>query len=220
MMEQLRQMPLTLGHHACPRSLSELADAPELTDGSLPLRLRIPPVTPGLDDALNALLARIGNRKDVTLVLNDWGTLARCAARKREGKLSAALCLGALLNTQDTDPVLQSWTQPQPDHLVWEEGGVTRLRWAPPPETLRAHWRSPSALHWTPLLHSLGVEEVEQCRQAIEPPPALPGFRVRCLPYAILSVLPCGGDCARCGGKEMTRCGKALRWDRNMLIAY
>ncbi len=217
-MEEIRNAPRTLGHHACPRGLTESADAPELGDAQMPLRLVIPPVTPGLSDAMEALLARIGRRENVTLVLNDWGTLARCAARKREGRLCAALCLGALLNTQDTDPVLYAWTQPQPDRTVLDEHGVTCLRWAPPPETLTEHWRCPSALHLTPLLRSLGVEEAELCRQAIEPPLEMPGLRTHRLPYEILTVQPCGGDCAHCGGTELVRCGRRFRWDRNMLV--
>ena len=215
---ELLKTPRTLGHHACPRSMKELSEAPELNDEAMPLRLVIPPVTPGRSDLLDDLLLRLAARENTTLVLNDWGTLAYCATQKKAGRLRAALCLGALLNAQDTDPVLQSWTQPQPDHLAAEARGIIRLRWTPPPETLTAHWRCPSALHWTPLLHALHVEEVELCRQAIEPPPEIPGFRVFRLPYAIVSVLPCGGDCSRCGGKALTRCGRPLRWDRNMLI--
>ena len=217
MMEERRDEALTFGHHACPRALRELAES-AFPDSSRPLRLVIPPVTSEHSADLDALLERIGEREHTVLVLNDWGTLARCAKKKKSGSLAAALCLGALLSAQDTDPVLEMWTRPQPDHLVIEEQGIARLRWAPPPETLREHWRCPSAKHWAPLLDSLGVKEIELCRQAIGPPPALPGFRVTVLPFAILSVLPCRGDCAHCGGKEMTRCGVKLQWDRSMPI--
>ncbi len=217
-MDARDKTPLTLGHHSCPRALRELSEAPETDRAARPLRLVIPPVTPELVGTLDALLDRISQRADVVLVLNDFGALSRCAARKKSGALSAALCLGALLSGQDTDPVLESWTCPQPDRVVADEDGFLRLRWAPPPETLMAHWRRPSAWHWAPLLRALGVEEIELCRQPLGPPLDLPGFRVTCLPYAILSVLPCGGDCARCGAKPMERCGKPLRWDRNLLL--
>ncbi len=210
-------MEQVLGHHSCPRSLKEMLSDPALSELGAPLRLVIPPVTPGLSERFALLLERIGTRTDVTLTLNDWGALAHCAARKREGRLAAVLCLGALLSGQDTDPVLETWTHPQPDHLVLREDGVVRLRWTPPPETLAAHWRCPSAVHMAPLLRSLAVEEVELCRQALEPPSGIPGFRISYLPYAILSVQPCGGDCARCGGPALRRCGKTLKWDRNML---
>ena len=209
--------PRSLGHHACPRALAEMTAALAQLPAGVPVRLTLPPVTPRLSDALAQLLEAAAGRSRVELVCNDWGTLARCGAWKRSHP-GVQLTLGALLAEQDTDPMLAVFTQPQPDRIVRDGSAAVRLRWVPPPPALTAHWQTPSALHRTDILRTLGVDAVELCRQALEPAADIPGLPVERLPYAILSVRPCCGDCAACGGKTVTRGGRRLYWDRNLLL--
>ena len=68
------------------------------------------------------------------------------------------------------------------------------------------------------MLRSLGVTGVELGLQALEPPPELPGITVRSLDFAVVSVFPCCGDCAHCGGQTIKRAGKSIYSDRNLLI--
>ncbi len=212
--------PTVLGHHGCPRALREIVETlPSFSDGqSSALRLVIPPLMPGLFADFEEILTRISQRERTELVLNDYGALYCAAARKRGGALKAELTLGVLLSGQETDPVLTDLTQPQDGGVFWESDGCVELRWSPPPEALQAHWRCPSALHQAGLLRSLGVTGVELGPQALEPPLELAGLRVRRLDSAVVSVFPCRGDCAHCGGQTVQRAGKRLYSDRNLLL--
>lgn len=212
--------PKVLGHNSCPRAIGEILDTlPFLTDDQpASLRLVIPPLTPGMFADFEVLLKQISQREETEIVLNDYGALRCAAARKRSGALKAKLTLGVLLAGQETDPVLAELTQFQESSVFWEPEGCAELRWSPPPEKLQAHWRCPSVVHQDEMFRSLGVTGIELGLQALEPVPELPGLSVRRLDFAVVSVIPCGRDCAHCGGRIIKRAGKHLFWDRNLLL--
>ena len=168
-------------------------------------------------DLVEYYLRNVDGVRDVKVYDRTCDVIVRFAG-ERSGVLKAELTLGVLLSGQETDPVLTDLTHPQEGGVFWEPDGCVELRWSPPPEALQAHWRCPSALHQAGLLRSLGVTGVELGSQALEPPPKLPGLRVRRLDHAVVSVFPCRGDCAHCGGQMIQRAGKCLYSDRNLLL--
>ncbi len=205
---------LVLGHRSCPRALREMPARLEGIARNTPVEAVLPPVTPFLEEILETVLSLLGEFEDACVTVNDWGTLYRVSQWKKGRK--ALLVLGALLNGQDSDPVIGLFCAPQPDKIVCEGDGAALLRWAPPPEELKRHWAEPSAFHLAGMLRDMGVDAVEAGLQALDiPEPA--DLTVRRLPWGVMSVKPCRGDCAKCGGGEIIRAGCRVFFDRNLL---
>ncbi|MBR4500674.1 MAG: hypothetical protein IKP22_02105 [Clostridia bacterium] len=205
---------LVLGHRSCPRGLREMPAQLERIARNVPVEALIPPVTPFLEGTLETVLSLLGEFEDASVTVNDWGTLDRVSQWKKGRR--ARLVLGALLNGQDSDPMIRVFCAPQPDKCVWEGGNAVLLRWAPPPEELKRHWAEPSAFHLAGMLRDMGVDAVETGLQALELTEAA-GLDVRRLDWGVMSVKPCRGDCAGCGGGEITRAGCRVFFDRNLL---
>ncbi len=186
---------------------------------TMPLRIILPPVTPGLEPCLDRilLLAAFYNN-NVEIIANDWGTLYRLAQWKRTCPHPTRLILGVLLSGQDTDPVLRCFTQPQPDRAVWAGEETVLLHWAPPPPTLTRHWSEPACFHLMSLLREMGVDAVELGLQPLPLPPCDGLLPIVHFPYGVLSVKPCRGQCASCGGPDSVRADCRLFFDRNLLL--
>lgn len=209
---------LTLGHHACPKALRELPARLRGLEEKPPIRLTLPPVTPPLVPFLEETLAIAETFSDVETAANDWGTLARLSEWKKNRAPSFKLILGALLSGQDTDPVLRLFLEPQPDTMVHSGQETVALRWSPPPMPLTLHWATPSAFHWTALLTEMGVDKIELGLQPLPLPDLHDHLPVASYPFGVLSVRPCCGDCAACGGPDKRRAGCRLFFDRNLLL--
>ena len=206
---------LVLGHRSCPRALKEMPAQLEMTARDIPVEAVLPPVTPSMEGTLETVLSLLAEFEDASVTVNDWGTLYRVSQWKKG--CPARLVLGALLNGQDSDPVIRLFCVPQPDRLVRERDGAVLLRWAPPPEELKRHWAEPSVFHLAGMLRDMGVDAVEAGTQALDIPEAA-GLPVRQLPWGVMSVKPCRGDCGECGGGEIIRAGCRVFYDRNLLI--
>ena len=216
-------LPLrAFGHSSCPRALSQALSGLARTDIAEPVSVTVPPVTPAMEESLETLLAAARDFRFVRFIVNDWGTLRRVAEWKRERRFPAELIVGVLLAGQDSDPVIRSFPEPQPDRKVTVGGETLLLQWTPPPETLRRHWAEPSALHLWEFLRAMGADGIELGLQALEIPAGgdVPFLLRR---EGVLSVRPCRGECGKCeicekfGGKEVPRSGAVLRFDRNLL---
>ena len=206
-----------IGHPACPARFME---AVEHLPVAGPARVMVPPVTPAVEAAFSRLLHEVADRGEVELSLNDWGALYRCAQLKRRGALRGSLTLGVLLAGQDTDPILAAFCRPQPQHPVMgDDGQALMARWAPPPEDLLRHWRTPSAFEWIPLLRELGVTRLELSAQPLLLPEQGPGLPVTLIRPAIVSVAPCRGRCDDCRGPDMRRGSVVIRRWENLLLS-
>ncbi len=214
-MNAVGEKRLVLGHRSCPRALREMPARLEGIARNTPVEAVLPPVTPFLEETLETVLSLLEEFEDASVTVNDWGTLYRVSQWKKGRK--ALLILGALLNGQDSDPAIRLFLAPQQDKIVWEGDGAALLRWAPPPEELKRHWAEPSAFHLAGMLRDMGVDAVEAGLQALDiPEPA--DLPVRRLPWGVMSVKPCRGECAKCGGGEIIRGGCRVFFDRNLLI--
>ncbi|MBR6185873.1 MAG: hypothetical protein IKQ41_06375 [Clostridia bacterium] len=211
-------MRIALGHPSCPGVLRGLAAQMRALKADQPLRLTLPPVTPTLDKDVDEILRIAQAFSDVEIAANDWGTLARLSEWKKTRAPKLTLILGVLLSAQDTDPVLDTFLSPQPENAVRAGQEAVTLRWAPPPEALRQHWATPSAFHWTPLLREMGVDAVELGLQPLPLTDADGRMPIRAYPFGVLSVMPCRGNCALCGGPDAVRAGRRLFFDRNLLL--
>ena len=210
-------LPLYIGHPSCPEAFRIVPG--RIPDGGT-VCVSVPPVTPAREDVFVMLLRLLRDRPETELALNDWGTLYRCAEMKRRGELTASLTAGVLLAGQDTDPLLAAFLRPRPDKTVYDaDGQPVRLRWAPPPDTLVKHWRTPSVFACVPMLKELGVSRLELCAQPLPFPEEAPGLPVTLYRRAIVSVFPCGGDCGRCAGGPVRRGGAPLLREKNLLLA-
>ncbi len=209
---------IRLGHPACPGVMREMAGALQSLPHDKPLRLTLPPVTPALEQELDILLEILRMRRDVEISANDWGTLARLSAWKKTCAHPPRLILGILLSGQDSDPVIRTFLEPQPDNAVRAGQETVTLRWAPPPDSLIRHWAEPSAFHWAPLLKEMGVDGIELGLQPLPLPERVAPQPVECFPWGVISVKPCRGNCAACGGPDTVRAGCRLFFDRNLLL--
>lgn len=209
---------LILGHPSCPQALRSLLGQLCGLPAGRPLRLVFPPVTPLLEPFLEEILQAAGAFTDLELIANDWGTLSRLSRWKKDRTHPPRLILGVLISGQDTDPMLRSFLEPQPDRTVFSGEDIVLLRWAAPPETLIRHWSVPSAFHWTELLREMDVDAVELGLQPFPLPASEDALPVVSFPAGVLSVLPCRGCCEQCGGKETIRAGVRLYYDRNLLL--
>lgn len=183
----------------------------------------IPPVSPSLEKDFRELLQIIGNRRDIELSLNDWGSLWHCSALKERGELALGLTAGVLLSGQDTDPLLADFYKPQPSRMVYagEEGNTPALaKWVPPGEALTEHWRTPSVFTVVPLLKKLGVTRLELSNQPLPLPETAPGLPVTLISEAVISVFPCRSNCSACQ-KYLTikRGNEIIQRRRNLLLA-
>lgn len=166
-----------------------------------PFCIAVPPVTPELEPVFSALLEKAASREDAELSLGDWGALHRCAEMKRKGTLRASLTAGVLLAGQDTDPLLKT------------------LRSSETPDAFITHARTPSIFALVPLLREKGVTRLTLCAQPYPLPKDGPGLPVTLIAEAIVSVFPCGHDCAACDTPPFTRGGVLLTRRENLLIA-
>ena len=207
-----------LGHPACPKALKEIREGLAETGTDTPVGLILPPVTASLEEQLETLLEAAGPFEDVEITVNDWGTLERVSEWKRGRAAGTKLILGILLSGQDSDPVLRLFCEPQQSRQIRNGQQAVTLRWVPPPESLRKHWGEPSAFHLADLLRSMGVDAVELGCQPLPPAEAYGALPARQVPYGLLSMRPCPGDCSLCGGKELVRAGCRAFFDRNLLI--
>lgn len=186
-----------IGHPSCPRRFAEAVRM----IGDAPFCIAVPPVTPELEPVFSGLLEKAALREDAELSLNDWGTLHRCAEMKRKGMLRAFLTAGVLLAGQDTDPLLRT------------------LRSAETPDAFISHTRTPSIFALVPLLREKGVTRLTLCAQPYPLPEEGPGLPVTLISEAIVSVFPCGHDCAACDSPPFMRGGVLLSRRENLLIA-
>ena len=207
-----------LGHPSCPKAMLAIPEQLRDMERTTPLRITLPPVTPGLEPCLDRILLLAVFHNDVEIIANDWGALFRLAQWKRTCPHPTRLILGVLLSGQDTDPVLRSFTLPQPDRAVWAGEETVLLRWAPPPPSLSRHWSEPACFHLMPLLREMGVDAVELGLQPLPLPPGDGLLPIVPFPYGVLSVKPCRGKCASCAGPDTVRAGCRLFFDRNLLL--
>ena len=207
-----------LGHPSCPKAMLAIPERLREMEKTTPLRIILPPVTPGLEPCLDRILLLAAFYNNVEIIANDWGTLYRLAQWKRTCPHPTRLILGVLLSGQDTDPVLRSFTLPQPDRAVWAGEETVLLRWAPPPPSLSRHWSEPACFHLMPLLREMGVDAVELGLQPLPLPPGDGLLPIVPFPYGVLSVKPCRGKCASCAGPDIVRAGCRLFFDRNLLL--
>ena len=207
------------GHPSCPGRFRRDADRTVFPPETV---VMLPPVTPDLRPVLDTLLTRIRNRQDIELSVNDWGTLSVFADMKKRGELACMLTAGVLLAGQDTDPVLLRLTRRQPDRIILDGNENCLLSWNPPSQALLRHWSTPSVFTMKDVLMDWGVSRLELCAQPFPFPEETPFLPVRYICPAILSVIPCTGNCGHCAGMASCfreRYGIRLRVSANLVLA-
>ena len=208
----------TAGHPSCPKAISEIQHQMKMCSKDTPISLIFPPVTPEFERDLESILQEAEAFADVEMTANDWGTLSRTCKWKKERYPGARIIMGILLNTQESDPVIRLFTEPQADRTVMIGPKAVLMQWSPPAETLIRHWEEPSGFHMTALLRSMGVDEMETGLQPLKIDHETDHLPVRPVPYGVLTVRPCRGDCGKCSGKELLRAGIPVYFDRNLAV--
>ena len=206
-----------LGHPSCPKVMAAVPEQLLKIEKTRPVGLVLPPVTPSAETCLELILDEIRKFEDAEITANDWGTLSRTAEWKRQNHIKVTLIMGILLSGQESDPVIRQFTFPQKEQILKIGPKTVLVQWEKPPETLMNYWREPSAFHMTGFLRDMGVDAIEL---GLQPLPIKNGsiqMPVRSVPYGVMSVQPCGGDCTKCGGKDLIRAGCRLFFDRNLL---
>ena len=206
-----------IGHPSCPRFITDIAKQAEKWGKDRPVGIVLPPVMPEAEQILEKILDRIRCFDDVEITANDWGTLAHLCDWKRKYALRTVLIMGILLSGQESDPAIRNFTDPQDEHVLWIGSRAVLFQWTPPMNTLVEYWSEPAAFHMTKLLSEMGVDAVEIGLQPVEIIDNSQHLPVRNVPYGLMSVRPCRGECSQCGGKEIIRAGHKVYFDRNML---
>lgn len=207
-----------MGHHSCPKALDDIQAQLAGTEKGKPVSVVLPPVKPAAEEKLEEILGLINGFEDAEIIVNDWGTLARTAERKRHNAMKATLITGILLSGQESDPAIRLFTDYQESRVLKIGQKAIEYEWVSPPETLVKHWGEPALFHMTEMLRSMGIDIIEIGLQPIPVTEGTNHLPVRMLPYGLMSVRPCCGKCEQCGGKEIRRAGCRVFFDRNMLI--